>query len=988
MKECFLYRYLAALLLFPASLKVYDTPRAWVKALAAGPTFFFAGVVRSAPGLVFPSSSRWRNLLMYWPMKAGIHLVRSRSIGATLRKARQRMLRGGPQPVETPAYHTAAPEACSAENVRRLLQDPGIEVVSFDIFDTLLERPVLRPRDIFHLVAAAVDSSLGVDFVRMRWNAEEETGLVNACLDDIYAHMQKKFGLDAATTAALRDEELRCEETLLAPRADMRACYEEAVRLGKRIIAVSDMYIPGDILLGILRRKGYDHIAAVYVSCDYGKRKSDGSLYAEVLKAENIPPSAMLHTGDNLESDCRRALACGITALFCPSPLIRRLEAEPALDALLDGIGRKDPFWGLLLGFALQRLCVGDSAPSRIGALPDVGSFAAVTIAPLLTGYCLSLAGDKTLRRDYTSIYFASRDGYLPRKVYDTVAGHVPNALPAVYFQAGRRAYYPFLYESFYDYAESLPPAANGDYSLRDFIGAHFGGSPLAAVLEAGFSDEEKELSFFAERARCLSLLRRFNGEIAAFMEEKRARARRYYESVFPSGARRHLVFDLGYSGSVGQALGAATHSIVDKLYFWGTPDNDRRDARLGSHTRLFMRTAEEAPYNLLLEELFSPCAGGVVDFDEDAQPVFEALEPDAVFREELDAMQDVCLDFAESFCRRCGTYAALVCPASGDAFVEMCRYLLVESPCCNGRLLRHIRFPDPLHHSGVPSLEYKMEHFLPQPSVFSGTGFADPRRRLTPAPIWSGTPRLGVHVHVHNPALLDEMSRYLRNFPQPLDVFVTLTDASCTEAARRLFGPACIERVRQTTVLVVPNRGRDVAPWILSMRPWQKDYDLFCHVHAKESAHFDFGTDWRRYLLQNLLQPEAVAGILALFAQRPELGCLFPPTFPPLAAFMSSHAIPPAGLCGELDSACALLRRMGFEGEICRSELFFSMGTMLWYRPDALRQLFTVDLALEEFAAEPIGVEGTIAHAVERLPALIAERNGYVAGTFPSRFC
>ena len=80
------------------------------------------------------------------------------------------------------------------------------------------------------------------------------------------------------------------------------------------------------------------------------------------------------------------------------------------------------------------------------------------------------------------------------------------------------------------------------------------------------------------------------------------------------------------------------------------------------------------------------------------------------------------------------------------------------------------------------------------------------------------------------------------------------------------------------------------------------------------------------------------------------------------------------------MPSFATWLRRMELGGEICRSELFFSVGTMLWYRPHALRQLFTCELHIEEFAAEPIGVGGTLAHALERLPALIAVRNGYAA--------
>ena len=77
------------------------------------------------------------------------------------------------------------------------------------------------------------------------------------------------------------------------------------------------------------------------------------------------------------------------------------------------------------------------------------------------------------------------------------------------------------------------------------------------------------------------------------------------------------------------------------------------------------------------------------------------------------------------------------------------------------------------------------------------------------------------------------------------------------------------------------------------------------------------------------------------------------------------------------------LLERMGFEYFIGRKDLFFSEGTMMWYRPKALKPLFDLKLELEEFPPEPIGVGGTIAHAMERLPALVCRLNGYEVKEF-----
>lgn len=984
-----MHRWLAALLLLPASWRVYGTPRAWLGALAAGPACFFSGVIKNAPLHVRRAPSVRQNLFVYWPMKAGVDLVHTRSVRATAGKLWRRLKKGraglesSPSRPDARAGKGFCPSPLSPETIRRMIRESGINIVSFDIFDTLLQRPVLHPKDIFYLIAAKVNSRYAVDFVKMRWNAEEDTGKPNATIHDIYAHMRRKYSLDAITAEALLQEEIDCEAALLAPREDLRVCYDEAVKLGKRVIAASDMYLPADVLRSFLRKNGYEHIAAIYVSCEYDRRKSDGALYDSVIAAENAHPSEILHIGDNHQADCLAALTRRITAVHCPPPLMQRLDADPDFAALISAIARRDPFWSPLLGFALHRFCAeSEGAPAPIADAGKPRGFATLSLAPLLTGYCLSLAGDADLQRAYKQIHFASRDGYLPYKVYSVIGRHI-SCLPGVYLHAGRRAYYPFLYDSFFDYAASLEPSGDSRHTLRDFIHAHFSGAELLETLESDLTSEEKSLSFFGQRKRCLRILARYKEDIAAFMTTKRAKIKKYYRSVFPSQEKRHLVFDLGYSGSISQALSTATGKAVDKLYFWATSANKKRDKVHGTKTRTFMRNRGCIPYNLLFEEAFSPCSGGVVDFDEDGLPVFETLPVSENFRADMAAMHEACLAFAEAFCARFDAYLPYVRPASGDAAVEICRFLLSDSPFRNQRLFRNIVFPDPLHHANPLSLESKMERFLPQKTVFSGTGFADPHHVLVPDPSFAAAPRTGMHLHLHNLALADEIVRYLRDFPAPLDLFITITDEAAAGTAHNLFSPVCIPAAQSVRVLPIPNRGRDIAPWVLGMRPHQADYELFCHIHAKESPHFDFGDAWRRYLFDNLLRPGVVGDIFTLFRQRPRLGCLFPPVFPQLAAFMNARDIPPAGLKGECRLAGELLRRMGLRDEIRRSEIFFPVGSMLWYRPHALRQLFAFDLALEEFAAEPIGIEGTLAHALERLPALVATRNGYQAGTF-----
>ena len=82
----------------------------------------------------------------------------------------------------------------------------------------------------------------------------------------------------------------------------------------------------------------------------------------------------------------------------------------------------------------------------------------------------------------------------------------------------------------------------------------------------------------------------------------------------------------------------------MDKLYFWEDPENRATDKQCGTSTRVFAESAgRDAASRLVFEELFSPCEGGVVDFDVKGQPVFETLAASEVMERDLAAVHTAC---------------------------------------------------------------------------------------------------------------------------------------------------------------------------------------------------------------------------------------------------------------------------------------------------------------------------------------------------------
>lgn len=210
---------------------------------------------------------------------------------------------------------------------------------------------------------------------------------------------------------------------------------------------------------------------------------------------------------------------------------------------------------------------------------------------------------------------------------------------------------------------------------------------------------------------------------------------------------------------------------------------------------------------------------------------------------------------------------------------------------------------------------------------------------------------RIGVHAHLETTDTL--LPQILETIPADVDIHVTsvVNDMPVLQRAH-------VDWLQDKDV-------DDVAALFLYMRPYVMGYDLFCHVHDRIFVH-SFGRGWRDYLLAGLLGD--VADIVSLFEEYPSLGCLFPPIYPELKVFMEDAGIDPMP---EIEAAEKFLARMGLNGKISRSEIFYSPGHMFWFRPKALRQMFSTPMKSEDL------------DSASCLHAIVAVRNGYEAKSY-----
>lgn len=225
----------------------------------------------------------------------------------------------------------------------------------------------------------------------------------------------------------------------------------------------------------------------------------------------------------------------------------------------------------------------------------------------------------------------------------------------------------------------------------------------------------------------------------------------------------------------------------------------------------------------------------------------------------------------------------------------------------------------------------------------------------------------IGVHAHVHYLDQWDEILALLANLPADFSLYVSVHDAEAqvqVQADVREKLPGCAAEVR-----VVPNIGRDIAPMVVEYGQRLLGHDLMLHVHTKRSPHNGAKADWRRQLLGGLVGTKGVVHeTLDLFASNSHVGMLFPEYHHSLRGQIS---------WGTNFTVCAKLSDR-LEIPVAVEQLtLFPAGSMFWARTAALRRLLDSDLTYSDFPPESGQVDGTLAHAVERLLGTFVTASG-----------
>ncbi len=234
--------------------------------------------------------------------------------------------------------------------------------------------------------------------------------------------------------------------------------------------------------------------------------------------------------------------------------------------------------------------------------------------------------------------------------------------------------------------------------------------------------------------------------------------------------------------------------------------------------------------------------------------------------------------------------------------------------------------------------------------------------------PAISATPRPAAIVHAWYAEEFADILRRLAATGIGWRLVVTTAPERETEIRRALRASGL-----EGEIVVHENRGRDILPFLhVANRLLDEGVEIALKLHTKRSTHRGDGDRWRDEMLERLTTSTRAARILEAFRSDRRLGTVAP----------EGHVLPMRTyLSANRDAIDYLVTRLGLRDRNYLRQRFIA-GSMFWCRLESLRPLLDGHLEGWEFEPEAGQLDGTFAHAIERVISLCVRDAGYVSRT------
>lgn len=288
------------------------------------------------------------------------------------------------------------------------------EVVSFDIFDTLLMRKVLFPNDVFYLMQKR--EGLHHTFPENRISVETKMiseGIIAPSIFEIYKRLIDDYPEEGYDEQKLINMEYELDRDLVVCRNDITYAFVYARMKKKRIFLVSDMYYSKGQIQQILLDNEIVGYEDIFISSEYGTNKENG-LFGELL--ERSDSKKVLHIGDCYEADILAAEQCQIDTFWIKSAVSMLNSSRYGhLLKYADNLEQR-----VMLGLFVARIFNSPFALYHTlgkGIIDNSRDITYLFAAPVITEYILWICNKVDKKK--CQVIFPSRDGFILEVLYE-----------------------------------------------------------------------------------------------------------------------------------------------------------------------------------------------------------------------------------------------------------------------------------------------------------------------------------------------------------------------------------------------------------------------------------------------------------------------------------------------------------------------------------------------------------------------------------------
>lgn len=296
------------------------------------------------------------------------------------------------------------------------------DIVSFDIFDTLIMRKIFSPEDVFRLLGEKINGELKSDcnIADIRAQVAAKCGPF-ATINEIYEKIKKQIDLTDKNMSDIMQLEKKTDMDLCIARKDIAELYEYCIESGKEVYLISDMYYTLQDIKRLLDKCGLSVIddRHIWISCEKKKDKISGSLWKEYSSVVG-KNAKCIHIGDNKIGDIENSKKYGINSYYVMSG--KDMLMNSSLSELAANVNTVSD--SICLGLVIAKLFNSPFALCSTNgkvSYDDSEIYGYCVYGPLLEKFLIWLYYNS--RKDgIDKLLFFARDGYFLEKDYKIVS--------------------------------------------------------------------------------------------------------------------------------------------------------------------------------------------------------------------------------------------------------------------------------------------------------------------------------------------------------------------------------------------------------------------------------------------------------------------------------------------------------------------------------------------------------------------------------------